>query len=309
MVTYTVRRVLLGGVPTLLAVATLTFVLMHAVPDGPWDREKPLAPTTVENLNRVYHLDESLPVQYGHFLWNLSRGDLGVSFARRDREVRDLIERGAGASALLAGAALLIAVPLALVPGVAAARRPGSPWDMLAYGLGIVGAAVPAFVIAIALVLLFTVELQVLPAGCWGGVRHIVLPAMALAILPLAYLTRVIRTTVADTARAAYVRTASAKGLHPATVLRRHIAPNAIAAPLVVFAPLLADLLAGSFIVESIFGVPGVGRLLVQSVFDRDHGLIMGVTLFYAAVIIVANIAVDLVQAALDPRIRLRLVA
>ena len=164
--------------------------------------------------------------------------------------------------------------------------------------------------IATALVLLFAVKLQVLPAGGWGGVGHVVLPALALALLPLAYLlTRVIRTTVADTARAGYVRTATAEGLHPATVLRRHIAPNAMAAPLVVFAPLLADLLAGSFIVESIFGVPGVGRLFVQSVFNRDHGLIMGVTLFYAALIILANIAVDLVQAALDPRIRRRLVA
>ena len=144
MVTYTIRRVLLGGVPTILAVATLTFVLMHAVPGGPWDREKPLAPETVENLNRVYRLDDPLPIQYGHFLWNLARADLGVSFARRDRDVRELIERGASASALLAGAVLVIAVPLALLLGVVAARRPGSAWDLLTYGLDTVGAAVPA---------------------------------------------------------------------------------------------------------------------------------------------------------------------
>ena len=310
MLIYAARRLLFGGVPLLLIIATITFVLMHAVPGGPWDQEKPLPPQTVANLQRVYHLDQPLLAQYGHFLWDLLHGDLGTSFIQRGTSVWTLIERGLAASALLAAAALAFAVPLGVTFGDAG--RPSTP-AAASIGrpplLAVLGGAVPAFVLAIGLILVFAVHLHWLPAGGWGDLRHLLLPALVLAVLPFAYLARVTRAAVCDVTQEPYVRTAVAKGLPGGLVLRRHILPNALTPPLILMGPLAADLLAGSFIVESIFGIPGVGRLFVQAIFQRDYGVIMGVTLFYAVLILALNLAVDLAQAAIDVRVRDRLLS
>ena len=309
MLIYAARRLLFGGVPLLLIIATITFVLMHAVPGGPWDQEKPLPPQTVANLQRVYHLDQPLLAQYGHFLWDLLHGDLGTSFIQRGTSVWTLIERGLAASALLAAAALAFAVPLGVTFGMLAGRRPGGRLDRATALLAVLGGAVPAFVLAIGLILVFAVHLHWLPAGGWGDLRHLLLPALVLAVLPFAYLARVTRAAVCDVTQEPYVRTAVAKGLPGGLVLRRHILPNALTPPLILMGPLAADLLAGSFIVESIFGIPGVGRLFVQAIFQRDYGVIMGVTLFYAVLILALNLAVDLAQAAIDVRVRDRLLS
>ena len=309
MLIYAARRLLFGGVPLLLIIATITFVLMHAVPGGPWDQEKPLPPQTVANLQRVYHLDQPLLAQYGHFLWDLLHGDLGTSFIQRGTSVWTLIERGLAASALLAAAALAFAVPLGVTFGMLAGRRPGGRLDRATALLAVLGGAVPAFVLAIGLILVFAVHLHWLPAGGWGDLRHLLLPALVLAVLPFAYLARVTRAAVCDVTQEPYVRTAVAKGLPGGLVLRRHILPNALTPPLILMGPLAADLLAGSFIVESIFGIQGVGRLFVQAIFQRDYGGIMGVTLFYAVLILALNLAVDLAQAAIDVRVRDRLLS
>ena len=309
MLRYAVRRILLGGVPLILAVATITFLLMQAVPGGPWDGGKPLAPETVANLDRAYGLDDSIVEQYGRFLLGLAQGDLGRSLVRPDQSVAALVRDRAAASALLGGLALAIAVPLGLVLGVAAGRRPGGRLDRLSLLIGVTGGALPAFVLAIPLILIFPVWLGLLPVSGWGGPEHLILPTLALALLPLAILTRVTRTVVAETLQAGFVRTAAAKGLRPRLVLRRHVLPNALPAPLILLAALVADLAAGSFLVEYLFGVPGLGRLFVDAVFARDYGVIMGVTIFYAVLIILANLIVDLVQAAVDPRLRRRLAA
>ena len=307
MLRYAVRRILLGGVPLILAIATITFLLMQAVPGGPWDGGRPLTAETVANLDRAYGLDDPVLEQYGRFLLGLAQGDLGRSLARPEQSVSALIQDRATASALLAGIAIAIAVPLGLSLGIAAGRRPGGRLDRVSLLLGVAGGALPAFVIAIALILIFPVWLGLLPVSGWGGVQHLILPTIVLAVLPSAILTRVTRTVVAETLAAGFVRTAAAKGLHPRVILRRHVLPNALHAPLILLGVLVADLVAGSFLVEYLFGIPGVGRLFVDAVFQRDYGVIMGVTLFYATLIIVANLAVDLIQAAIDPRVRHRL--
>ena len=307
MLRYAVRRILLGGVPLILAIATITFLLMQAVPGGPWDGGRPLTAETVANLDRAYGLDDPVLEQYGRFLLGLAQGDLGRSLARPEQSVSALIQDRATASALLAGITIAIAVPLGLSLGIAAGRRPGGRLDRVSLLLGVAGGALPAFVIAIALILIFPVWLGLLPVSGWGGVQHLILPTIVLAVLPSAILTRVTRTVVAETLAAGFVRTAAAKGLHPRVILRRHVLPNALHAPLILLGVLVADLVAGSFLVEYLFGIPGVGRLFVDAVFQRDYGVIMGVTLFYATLIIVANLAVDLIQAAIDPRVHHRL--
>ncbi len=305
---YAARRLLLGGVPLLVFLATLTFVVMHAVPGGPWDREKPLPMATRVNLDRIYHLDDPLPEQYGRFLLGLARGDLGVSFVHRNTAVTDLLQRGVRASALLGLSALVLALPGGVALGAAAARRPGGGWDYASLAVAVAGSAVPAFVVALLALLLFAVQLRWLPATGWGGPEHLFLPALALTLLPLAYVTRVTRAAVREVLAAPYVLAAAARGLSGRMLLFRHVLPNALGAPLLILGPLAADLVAGAFLVESIFGIPGVGRLLVQAVFQRDYGVIMGVTVFYAALVVAANLAVDLLHAAIDPRVRRRLV-
>ncbi|PZC45764.1 MAG: oligopeptide transport system permease protein [Chloroflexi bacterium] len=307
MLRYTVQRLLLGGLPLLFLIATITFLLMRATPGGPWDGGRPLPAATIENLDRRAGLQAPLPAQYGRFLLGLIQGDLGASLTRPGQSVAGLVRARAGASALLAGLALAIAVPAGLALGAAAARRPGGRLDRLSLLLGVLGSAIPAFVLAIGAILLFSLWLDLLPPGGWGRPQHLILPTLVLAILPGAILTRLTRTVVADALSAGYVRTAAAKGLSPRLVLVRHVLPNVAPAPLMLLGVLVADLAAGAFLVEYVFGIPGLGRLFVDAVFQRDYGVIMGVALFFAALVIVTTLAADLLHAALDPRVRRRL--
>ena len=306
MIGYAVRRLLFGGVPLLLAVVTITFLLLHAVPGGPWDRAKPLSAETRETLDRIYHLDRSLPEQYGHFLLDLAQGDLGVSFTRRDTAVTELIGRHLVASLILAISALTVALPLGLWLGIRAGLHPGGRGDSVGFLIGMFGSVVPAFALGLGAIILFSVELGWLPVGGWGGPQHVILPAVVLAIAPAGYIARVTRAAVREAADAPYRMTAAAKGLSEASIIRRHILPNATAAPLMVMGPLIADLLAGAFLVETIFGIPGLGRLFVQSIFQRDYGVVLGLTLYYAVLMLCLNLLADLLQASFDPRVRRR---
>lgn len=307
MLGYTARRLLFGSLPVVWLIATITFVLLNATPGGPWDGDRPRTATTIANLDRAAGLDAPLPERYGRYLGDLLRGDLGPSLTRPGQSVAGLLRDRAGASALLAAVALALGVPLGLALGVAAARRPGGPWDRLTLVFGLAGSALPAFVIGIGAIAIFSLWLDWLPPSGWGEPRHVVLPALAMAVLPAAVLARLTRAVVAEALQADYVRTAAAMGIAPGSILRHQIFPNVAPAPLTLLGVLIADLAAGSFLVEFVFGVPGLGRLFVDAVFQRDYGVVLGVTLFYAGLVAGLTLTADLLHAALDPRLRQRL--
>jgi len=300
---YSIRR-LFWIVLVLFVVAFITFSLMHLVPGGPWDREKALAPQVIENLNKRYGLDKPFYEQFGDYLWNLLHGDLGVSYRYQDRGVTEIILEGLPKTATLGGIAFLIAILIGIPLGMAAALKQNSIIDYMSVFFSTLFASIPGFVLGILLILLFSVTLHLLPTGGWGGFDHIIMPAFALAALPAAYIARVTRASMLDVLRQDYIRTARAKGLSERVVLVRHTLRNAMIPVLTVTGPELAYLITGSVIIESVFSIPGIGRLFVQGVQQRDYGLIMGATLFYAFAIALANYVVDVLYGVVDPRIR-----
>lgn len=293
-------------IPVLLGISLITFGLMHLVPGGPWDREKALAPAVVENLNRRYGLDQPLWKQYLSFLAGALRGDLGVSYLYQDRGVTEILLRGLPISATLGLLALALALVLGLTLGVLAAVHRNSWLDYACVFFATGGASIPNFVLGILLVILFAVTLGWLPSGGWGTLDRAILPALALALFPAAYLARITRSSLLEVLHQDYVRTARAKGLRERRVLLGHVLRNALIPVLTVSGPIAANLITGSFIVETLFSVPGIGRTFVQGVFARDYGLILGITLFYALVVALANFVVDLLYVVVDPRIRYR---
>nr|WP_202130784.1 ABC transporter permease subunit [Methylobacterium sp. 2A] len=298
-------RRLAQSVPTLLAVITVSFFLMRLAPGGPFDLERPLAPAAMENLRRVYGLDRPLIVQFGSYLASLVQGDLGPSFSFRDRSVLDLIARGLPVSATLGGLALLLAVGLGLGLGIAAALRRGGAVDRL---LGI-GAALtlslPSFVVAPLLQIAFGLTLRWLPLSGWGdgAPSHLVLPVITLALPQVGALARLTRASLGEVLRTQPVRTMRSLGLPPLRVTR-HALRGALLPVVAYLGPLAASLLTGSVVVETIFGLPGIGRYFVEGALNRDYTLVMGTVLLVAGLVIALNLAADLACAWLDPRLR-----
>lgn len=288
----------------LFVVAFITFTLMHLVPGGPWDREKQLAPQVVENLNKKYGLDKPFLVQFGNFIWGAVRGDLGVSYMYQDRNITQILAEGFSETGTLGLSAFLIALLIGIPFGIAAALKQNSTVDYASVLFSTVFASIPSFVLGILFMIIFAVILHWLPTGGWGSFRQVLMPAFALAALPAAYTARITRASMLEAMRQDYVRTARAKGLIERIVLLRHILRNALIPVVTIAGPELAFLISGSFIIESLFSIPGIGRLFVQGVFARDYGLIMGSILFYAFAVAVINLAVDILYAAIDPRIR-----
>jgi len=305
MQAYILRR-LLWLIPVLLFVSLMTFTIMKLTPGGPWDREKQLAPQVVENLNRKYGLDQPVYVQYLTYVWNAAHGDLGPSFTYQDRNVTEIILGGLPATVTLGLCASVLALVLGFPLGVVAALRRNSWIDYLCLFVATTGASIPSFVLGILLMIVFALALHLLPTSGWGEPRNLILPAITLGFPQAAFLARITRASMLEALRQDYVRTARAKGLHEQLVLWRHILKNALIPVLTVLGPLLAFLLTGSVIVESIFAVPGTGRLFVESIHQRDYSLIMGTTLFFAFVIAVMNLLVDIAYAVVDPRISYR---
>ncbi|MBI2887353.1 MAG: ABC transporter permease [Chloroflexi bacterium] len=300
---FVLRRVLWLG-PVLLSVSFITFVLMHLVPGGPWDSDKTLPPAVIENLNRRYGLDQPYWQQYLSFLARALQGDLGLSFIRQNQTVSEILLQGLPVTASLAVLALVLALVTGLTLGVVAAFRQNTWVDYLCVAFATLGASTPSFVLGILLVLTLALGLKVVPTSGWGQPQHLVLPALTLTALPAAYIARITRSSMLDVIHQDYVRTARAKGLAEQVVILRHVLRNALIPVLTVAGPIGAHLAAGSFVIETLFAVPGVGRLFVQSVLARDYGLIMGATLFYTVIISLANLAVDILYAVVDPRIR-----
>ncbi len=288
----------------LFVVAFVTFCLMHLVPGGPWDRDKQLPQTVIDNLNRKYGLNQPFFVQFKNYIFNAVRGDLGVSYIYQDRSVTSIIMGGFPVSATLGLVAFLIAILVGVPLGIAAAIKQNSFIDYFAVIFATIFASMPNFVLGILLMIIFSVTLHWFPTSGWGSIRQIIMPAFALAALPAAYMARISRASMLDVTRQDYIRTARAKGLTERVVLIRHILRNAMIPVDTIAGPELAGLVTGSFIVESLFSVPGIGRLFVQAVSQRDYGLIMGTVLFYAFAIAIINLVVDILYGMIDPRIR-----
>jgi len=301
-----VTRRLLGAIPTLVIIVTLSFLLTRLAPGGPFDEEQALPPEIRANLEAAYGLDQPMAVQFGRYVMGLLRGDFGPSFKFRDFTVSELIASGLPVSLTIGIAALLLAIALGVPAGVWAALARGRWPDRLLMSFAVAGISVPVFVVAPFLALAFGIWLRWLPVAGWapGRSSDLVLPVVTLALPVIAYLARLTRGSLLEVLRAPWVRAARARGLPGRTVLLRHALPAALLPVVSYLGPATAAVLAGSLVVETIFGLPGMGRHLVQGALNRDYTLVMGMVIVYAALMIVLNLLADLVYAWLDPRIR-----
>lgn len=301
---YIIRRILLLF-PTLLAIYTITFFLIHATPGGPWSQgDKPVPPLVMERLNAAYGLDQPLWRQYFDYLGNVLQGDFGPSFSSRSRSVADIIGSTFPVSLQLGMVAMVIAVVSGVTLGTLGAIRHNSAIDYVSSFLSIVGISTPSYVIASLLVLLFASTFHLVPTGGWSGIfsKEIFIPALALAFFPAAILARYTRSSMLDVLSADYVRTARAKGLRERSVIIRHAIRTALLPVITVSGVVFADIITGSFFVESVYSVPGLGRYFVSSISERDYPVILGTVLLFGAVISIMNLVVDLIYPLLDPR-------
>jgi oligopeptide transport system permease protein len=304
MLAYTIRRIVLI-IPLLLAVATITFFLMHAVEGGPFDGDRPLSPTIRASLERRYGLDQPIYTQYRKYITNLVQLDLGISFTN-DREVTDILREKVPISAQVGISAFIYAALVGITLGVFSALNQNGPLDYLGVFVATAGAALPSFVLAPLLQIAFAIKLGWFNVLGWElfNYKQMILPTVALGTLPAAFVARITRASMLDILRQDYIRTARAKGVQELAVIIRHAVRNALIPVLTVLGPIFAGLITGSFIIERAFQIPGIGRQFVDSVLVRDYGLIMGTTLFFAVVIAIMNLVVDLLYAVVDPRIR-----
>jgi oligopeptide transport system permease protein len=305
LIRYTLAR-LAGAIPTLLIIITLSFLLLHAAPGGPFDAQKQIPPAIKANIERMYHLDEPLYKQYFRYLWSISRGDFGPSYQYRETSVNEIIREGFPIDALIGGFALLGAVLVGLPIGIIAALRRNTNWDYLPMGLSMIGISIPVFVVAPILILVFAVNLHWLPAGGWVGISasHILLPAVALAAPYVAYVARLMRGSMVEVLNSPYILMARAKGVPEPLVILRHALKPALM-PLVSFlGPATAGIITGSIVIETIFGLPGIGRAFVGGALNRDYTLVLGVTILYGALIVLFNLLADISYSLLDPRVR-----
>ncbi|HEY7032666.1 MAG TPA: ABC transporter permease [Thermomicrobiales bacterium] len=301
---YILRRLLLL-VPTLLAIYTLTFLLIHATPGGPWSQgEKPVPPIVLKHLNEAYGLDKPLWQQYTDYLWNALHGDFGPSFTQRSRSVSDIIGATFPVSFKLGVVAMVIAVVFGLSLGTIGAIRHNTGIDYVTSFVAIVGISTPSYVIVSLLVLLLASTLHLVPTGGWDGLAStkILIPAIALALYPAAVLARYTRASMLEVLSTDYVRTARSKGLREYAVISRHAIRNALLPVITVSGIIFADVITGSFFVESVYSVPGLGRYFVKSITERDYPVILGTVLLFGTVISVMNLIVDILYPLLDPR-------
>ncbi len=305
MLAYSVRRIL-GILPTLFVIITLSFFIVRLAPGGPFDQERSLPPRIRANLEREYGLDQPLVLQYGRYVAQLARGDFGPSFKLRDFSVSELIAAGLPVSATLGGCALLLAILLGIPLGVAAAL-----WRDKAADLGITGfitlaIALPSFVTGPVLALVFGLYLHWLPVAGWeeGAPQYLVLPVLTLALPVAAYVTRLTRGSLLEVLRANHVRTARARGLGEVRILLRHALRPALLPVVSYLGPAAAFVVTGSLVVETVFALPGTGRYLVQGAINRDYPLVMGMVIVYGVLTLLFNLAADLIYGWLDPRVR-----
>jgi oligopeptide transport system permease protein len=302
---FTLKR-LLSTVPTLLVLVALVFLLLRAAPGGPFDEERALPAEVQAQVAAAYHLDEPLWRQFGRYLGGLARGDLGPSFQYPGRSVNELIGAGFPVSLQLGLCAMLLAVLVGCGAGILAALKRGTLADHGVMALAMTGISIPNFVVAPLLIMAFALALGWLPAGGWDSWRSAVLPVVALALPQIAWLARLTRASMAEVMAQSYIRTARAKGLPRRWIVLRHALKPALMPVLSYLGPATAQIITGSVVVEQIFSIPGLGRHFVQGALNRDYTVVMGVVVFYGALIVLFNLAVDLLYGVLDPRLRQR---
>lgn len=305
MLKYILKRILLAIV-TIWAVATLTFFLMNMVPGGPFLSEKAISPQATAALEAKYGLDKPLGQQYLTYMLDASHGDFGDSLKQRGRTVMDIIKMKFPVSARVGGVSVLVALIVGVPLGCIAALKRGKFLDSLISVISTCGIAVPSFVICTLLLYFFGVKLQILPTMGLTSWKHFVMPVMALSFYPTAYIMRLMRSSMLDVLGQDYMRTAKAKGLAGFKILFKHALRNAILPVITYVGPLLAYTVTGSFVVEKIFTIPGLGGEFITAINGRDYTLIMGTTIFLATLIIVMNVIVDIVYKIVDPRIKLK---
>lgn len=292
------------GLIVLWAVATLTFLLLRLAPGGPFDSERKLPPEIIANLEAKYHLNEPVLEQYVRYLAGLAHGDLGPSYKYLDRGVTEVIADTLPTSALLGILAILFTLVVSFPLGFFAAYYRESIIDRLCLFVGTLGISLPNFILGALLIWAVALQLGWLQAGRWDDWSSVILPMITLGAAPTAYVSALLRSSLIETLSEDFVRTARAKGVREHSVLARHALRNSLIPILTVMGPLTATLLTGSFVVEYVFAIPGMGRFFITAVTDRDYPLIMGVTLVYTAILVSANFAVDLLYGWVDPRIR-----
>ncbi|HEX9876745.1 MAG TPA: oligopeptide ABC transporter permease OppB [Gammaproteobacteria bacterium] len=305
MLRYSLRR-FLGAIPTLFILIAVAFFMIRLAPGGPFDSERALLPEIEANLRVAYHLDEPLYRQFARYLGNLARADFGPSFQYRDFTVTELIMTGFPVSLRLGASAMLLAFVLGVTAGSIAALRQNSAVDYGVMSASMTGISIPNFVMAPILILIFAVYLGWLPAGGLGGgsLRNMILPVISLALPQVAYISRLTRGSMIEVLRSPFIRTAKAQGLPTHKILVRHALKPALLPVVSYLGPATAAVITGSVVIEQIFGIPGLGRFFVQGALNRDYTLVMGVVVFYGAIIIVFNFLVDVAYAWLDPKVK-----
>lgn len=302
MTRYVFRR-LGGAIIILWVIITVTFALMHAIPGGPFTTEKKLPPQVKASIEAKYHLDDPVWKQYGDYLGGVITGDLGPSYKYEGRSVNDIISDAFPISAQLGLLSLMVAVVGGIAAGAISAMRPNGIVDYAVTILSTIGISVPTFIIGAVLVYVVGFELDWFPVALWRGPSYMVLPVLTLAAQPMAFIARLTRSGLLDVYQQEYIRTARAKGLSSWTILTRHALGNAILPVITYLGPLAASLLTGSFIVETIFAIPGLGQYFVTSIYNRDYTVILGITIFYSALVVFLNILVDMIYPLIDPRV------
>ena len=303
MLSYIIRRLLII-IPMALLVVTVTWVLIRMAPGNFYSSEKKLPPAVEANIKKKYGLNKPVIQQYGIMMWNIVRGDFGDSLKYEGQSVNEIIRRHFPYSATIGVLAYILALFLGLAAGIVAALKQNSAFDYGSMSLAMLGLSVPNFVIGPILVLIFSLWLYIFPPARWGGISSIILPVITLAAIYAAYIARLTRAGMLEVMRSDYIRTARAKGLSEWKVLLKHAVRGGLI-PVVSFTgPALAALLAGTVVVERVFAIPGLGNIFIQSVFNRDEPLTLGIVAFLSILIMVFNLLVDVSYAFLDPRIR-----
>lgn len=309
MTKYIIRR-FLGLIPTLFIIITLSFFIIRVAPGGPFSEERALPKQVLENIEKSYHLDESLMIQYGRYVLNILRGDLGPSFRYKDYDVNYYIRISLPNSMVLGLISLSLAVILGISAGLISATRQNSALDYLAMSVAVIGISVPLFVVGPVLMFLFAMKLNLLPTSGWvmsgDSWKTLLMPMMTLALPYFAYIARLSRASILEVLRSDYVRTARAKGLSESVILFKHVLKGALLPVVSYLGPAFAHIVTGSIVVETIFRVPGLGRHFVQSALNRDYTLIMGTVIVYSVILLIMNFIVDILYGLMDPRISYR---
>jgi oligopeptide transport system permease protein len=289
-------------------VIVLAFLMVHAAPGGPFDDERALPADVAANIEAAYHLDEPLAKQLGRYMSGLLRGDLGPSYRYRDYTVAELIGTGFPLSLQIGALAMLLALLVGIGSGTIAALRQDSLLDRIVMSFAMTGISIPVFVVAPVLVLLLAVKLHWVPAGWSGspGMAKYVLPVITLALPQIAYIARLTRASMIDVLGRDFIRTARAQGLGTRTIIRVHALKPAMMPVLSYMGPAIAAVLTGSVVVEEVFGIPGLGQFFVRGALNRDYTLVLGIVIFYATLVIVFNLIVDILYGFIDPRVRLQ---